>query len=236
MSLVGLCQCGCGQPTKLATDTVPSEGRVKGQPLRFIKGHNQRRHKASEATRAKLRAVAARRAPISEETRERQRASAQRRDNTNLRITASSQKRTGADGRNWKGGRRLSSTGYVQVFIGGTAKYELEHVMVVETALGHELPVGAVIHHHNQKKTDNRGCNLVVCQDDAYHVELHRKIRVLRAGGNPWTDRLCFRCKTAKPAAVFYGQRDHVSPYNPLGYSSICAPCGRERRRERTAA
>lgn len=38
----GLCQCGCGQPAPIATRTVTSRGRVKGQPLRFIRGHNSR--------------------------------------------------------------------------------------------------------------------------------------------------------------------------------------------------
>lgn len=38
----GLCQCGCGQPAPIAKRTVTSRGRFKGQPLRFIHGHNTR--------------------------------------------------------------------------------------------------------------------------------------------------------------------------------------------------
>lgn len=38
----GLCQCGCGQPAPIAKRTVTSRGRVAGQPLRFIRGHNSR--------------------------------------------------------------------------------------------------------------------------------------------------------------------------------------------------
>ena len=34
-----LCECGCGQPTKLATMTNSKRGAVKGQPLRFLHGH-----------------------------------------------------------------------------------------------------------------------------------------------------------------------------------------------------
>src|SRR5688572_17549814 len=37
-----LCECGCGQTTPIATRTQTSRGVVKGQPLRFIKGHNKR--------------------------------------------------------------------------------------------------------------------------------------------------------------------------------------------------
>lgn len=35
----GLCQCGCGEATKLATRTRPHLGTVAGQPLRYLQGH-----------------------------------------------------------------------------------------------------------------------------------------------------------------------------------------------------
>ena len=35
----GFCHCGCGGKTTLATRTVRVAGRVKGQPNRFIQGH-----------------------------------------------------------------------------------------------------------------------------------------------------------------------------------------------------
>ena len=34
-----LCQCGCGTPVRLAPVNDRSKGWVKGQPLKFIKGH-----------------------------------------------------------------------------------------------------------------------------------------------------------------------------------------------------
>jgi hypothetical protein len=37
-----LCECGCGQPTPIAKRTKSSRGQVKGEPLRFINGHNSR--------------------------------------------------------------------------------------------------------------------------------------------------------------------------------------------------
>lgn len=37
-----LCECGCGQPTKIATWTNKALKEVRGQPLRFIVGHNSR--------------------------------------------------------------------------------------------------------------------------------------------------------------------------------------------------
>lgn len=38
-----LCECGCGQPVKLAGRTRKKEGWIRGQPIRFIKGHNGRK-------------------------------------------------------------------------------------------------------------------------------------------------------------------------------------------------
>lgn len=35
-----LCECGCGQPTPIATTTHSRYGRFKGQPQRFVRGHN----------------------------------------------------------------------------------------------------------------------------------------------------------------------------------------------------
>lgn len=37
-----LCECGCGMPAPIATVARPKNGVVKGQPLRFIRGHNTR--------------------------------------------------------------------------------------------------------------------------------------------------------------------------------------------------
>lgn len=34
------CECGCGQPTPIAKRTRPYLGHVKGQPTRFLRGHN----------------------------------------------------------------------------------------------------------------------------------------------------------------------------------------------------
>lgn len=35
----GLCECGCGHKTKIATQTRADIGHVKGQPVRFLQGH-----------------------------------------------------------------------------------------------------------------------------------------------------------------------------------------------------
>jgi len=37
-----LCECGCGAPTPIAHRTRSGRGQKKGEPLRFINGHNAR--------------------------------------------------------------------------------------------------------------------------------------------------------------------------------------------------
>jgi len=40
LQFVRLCSCGCGQPTRLATQTNSKNGHVLGQPHRFLMGHS----------------------------------------------------------------------------------------------------------------------------------------------------------------------------------------------------
>lgn len=60
--------------------------------------------------------------------------------------------------------------------------------MIAERALGRPLPVDAVVHHHSDTQ-------LVICPSQTYHMELHRRMRVLAAGGDPNTQWLCRTCK-----------------------------------------
>lgn len=38
--IVGLCECGCGNPAPIATANSRARGHVRGKPIRFINGHN----------------------------------------------------------------------------------------------------------------------------------------------------------------------------------------------------
>jgi hypothetical protein len=83
----------------------------------------------------------------------------------------------------------MLSHGYVQVFLLGHPHanrrgYVYEHVAVASHALGRALPEGTEVHHVNEIKSDNRGANLVVCQDRAYHKLLHQRMRRRRNGGS----------------------------------------------------
>lgn len=39
----GLCQCGCGQSTNIASQSHTGRGHVKGQPLRYLQSHGARK-------------------------------------------------------------------------------------------------------------------------------------------------------------------------------------------------
>lgn len=78
-----------------------------------------------------------------------------------------------------------------------------EHIVIVEGVIGHRLPSGAVIHHVNDQGSENRTTNLVALQNSGEHSALHRRRRVFRAGGNPWTQRICCSCKSVKDVAQF---------------------------------
>lgn len=66
---------------------------------------------------------------------------------------------------------------------------------VVEAILGYTLPPGAVVHHIDGDRTNNRPSNLVVCPDEAYHNLLHMRQEAQDACGNPnWLK--CYVCKS----------------------------------------
>lgn len=90
----------------------------------------------------------------------------------------------------------------------------LEHVLIAERALGKPLPPGVQVHHVDENRRNNANANLVICQDQSYHHLLHRRARVLRAGGNPNTDLVCFACNTVKPFSAF-----------SRGHSTECRAC-----------
>jgi hypothetical protein len=49
----GYCHCGCGQKTRVATQNIPRFGHIKGEPVRFLPGH-QFRHQPTKPLAERL--------------------------------------------------------------------------------------------------------------------------------------------------------------------------------------
>ena len=78
-----------------------------------------------------------------------------------------------------------------------------EHRRVAETALGRPLPKGAVVHHINHDKQDNRNCNLVICNSEKHHKKIHYREKALDACGNSDFVK-CTYCKEWGPQESMY--------------------------------
>jgi len=103
-----------------------------------------------------------------------------------------------------------------------------EHILVATHALGHALPPGAEVHHVDGTKRNNRNTNLVICQDHAYHHWLHVRARIVRAGGDPNTCKVCCLCRRALPYDMF-----GVQANGTMGLSARCKVCARRYTRSR---
>lgn len=51
----GYCHCGCGEKTSIASHSNREFGHIKGEPVRFVVGHNNRKHRPpADFPRARL--------------------------------------------------------------------------------------------------------------------------------------------------------------------------------------
>lgn len=98
----------------------------------------------------------------------------------------------------------------------------MEHVFVAEQALGHQLPEDAEVHHVDSNRQNNANRNLVICQDRGYHALLHFRARIVRAGGNPNTQKICSGCKRVRDLSEFWFERRNIS-----GRAPYCKDCAR---------
>ena len=115
--------------------------------------------------------------------------------------------------------KSISNMGYVRlVDYFGRSNHAYEHRIIVETVIGSTLRIGECVHHVNGITSDNRSLELCVLQSQAEHIELHRKLIVLRSGGNPWTHRLCNACRDCKSLDSFYRRSSGA-------YTSTCRAC-----------
>lgn len=123
--------------------------------------------------------------------------------------------------------RSLGTDGYPERLVNGRRMRAHRHR--AELALGHPLPAGATVHHVDGSKSPH--APLVICQDEAYHHGLHRRLRVLRAGGRPFLDHICASCKKVRPLEQFHRDRHAWQ-----GHRNYCKCCHNDRVNARRLA
>lgn len=72
----------------------------------------------------------------------------------------------------YKGGRYISSDGYVMTLIPGKGKYIAEHRHIIENEIGRKLNPFEVVHHVDRDKSNNRRENLFLLTTQE-HSKLH---------------------------------------------------------------
>lgn len=152
----GLCQCGCGQETSLASTTLKKRGWVKGEPLRYISGHNNN-WAGHMLDRMCKRCGSTFQAPLSRVKKGAARYCS--------RFCADDARRSGG----W-----ISNQGYNRTKIDGQTI--TVHRYIMEQHLGRTLEPHEDVHHINGDKLDNRIENLRV-MDHAEHTRYHRRQR-----------------------------------------------------------
>lgn len=118
--------------------------------------------------------------------------------------------------------RTVSIEGYPVVKVPGHPRaqkgssYVFEHVLIAERALGRPLSAQHPVHHVDQDKTNNQNSNLVLCEDNAYHQMLHRRMRAYAACGDANAHRcwLCAGYDNQADITVIKSARPHVSAYH----------------------
>jgi hypothetical protein len=125
----------------------------------------------------------------------------------------------------------VTDSGYVLISMpehprADTRGYVREHVVIAERALGRSLPEKAEVHHANEIKRDNRPGNLVVCEDRAYHMLLHKRMRALDECGHADWIR-CEGCRRYRDPAEMSVRKNKLA--------GKCRRCMREFSRARRA-
>lgn len=111
----------------------------------------------------------------------------------------------------WKGGQILDSVGYFQSYQeGDRPTYKRIHILIAEGVLGKPLPLGAVVHHVDEDKTNNEKTNLVICENQSYHKLLHARAKAYFACGHAAWRRCCFCKQYDYPSKLTYMKSSRI--------------------------
>ena len=209
---LGKCQCGCGVDTSIAEYSESKGGIILGHPKMFLLHHQRVQFQKIGRNVIPWWDVCSPKYPVGQcqcgcgmlvEIASFSRTSNKR--SCPGYIKGKPKKfikghgRSGDSSPNWKGGVIKHAGGYTQVRYKNHPRiqsggYTLEHILVVEKAIGRHLPEKHPVHHVDHNKGNNVNTNLVVCEDESYHNLLHIRERAIKACGRAdW--RKCRFCK-----------------------------------------
>ncbi len=169
---LGFCKCGCGEKTTVAKRNSTARGWIKGRPIKYIRGHhvtllNKKRFNNNNDNLVEMynRGMSTKELSIIY--------------NTDRRSIWRKLKNCGCKIRPRY--LNINTNHYVKDKIN---KDMQEHKAIVERVLDRTLPIKAVVHHVNGLRYDNDNTNLIVCENQAYHMYLHQRQRALKSCGH----------------------------------------------------
>ena len=114
----------------------------------------------------------------------------------------------GKRGHHWKGGSIIDDYGYKLIwdpshYRADAKGYVKEHILITERALGKRLPFKAVVHHHDKEQ-------LVVCENQAYHMTLHLRQRMIQECGHANWRKCNFCGKYDSPINLYISPNNEV--------------------------
>lgn len=93
-----------------------------------------------------------------------------------------SPKTAGKNSVHWKGGKRINSSGYLEIYIpehpfANKLKLIAEHRLIVEKKIGRYLKPEEIVHHIDENKLNNKIENLMLFKSNQKHTKFHTKIK-----------------------------------------------------------
>jgi hypothetical protein len=129
--------------------------------------------------------------------------------------------RHGKKNHNWKNGEIIDKDGYILKYYLGHPRakdgtHVREHILIAESVIKRSLKQTECLHHIDENKANNKNNNLVICQNQAYHMLLHKRLRALKSCG----DASWIKCKYCKE----YGdpRKLFMYPGNNYGFHREC--------------
>lgn len=159
----GYCECGCGGKTSVSDRTHTQYGHVKGQPMRFIRGHAMKGKNLSPESREAI-------------------SKAHKGKNTSDATKAKMrQAQLGPKGHNWRGGKTMRE-GRQLVYVGrdhplaDVYGYAYEHRLKASEREGRMLGPTEHVHHRDLNPLNNEIDNLLVLTR-GQHRRLHNLLK-----------------------------------------------------------